>query len=318
VVTFNVRLSACERPDLLRRAIRSLQEQTYPHWRAIVYDDSSSSAVQEVVAPLSPDRFTYKRNEKRLGAAANIDQCFSPEPSAGADYACVLEDDNYWLPDFLEVVSAAIKIRRWDLIQVNQRIDEHGKGLRPPSETTRGKWFQGGPVDPINLRAALLYMEGLSNGGLVWDLRSQIDLRVGGQVRQTGLHEACRSLLVDRPFLFIGDAKAVWSLLPRSETAQSGESKRTIGRGMQSVRDFVLRAHREKVVELGKKMAVTPELRDQFVGTLAYAGRPFLARELLTLRVRLATEALLKGIAIRAIQPDPCFGFLNSLRPARS
>jgi hypothetical protein len=47
----------------------------------------------------------------------------------------------------------------------NQRINEQNAGLRPARETTRSGWFSSGSVAPLILRATLLVMEGLSNGG---------------------------------------------------------------------------------------------------------------------------------------------------------
>jgi hypothetical protein len=310
---FEVRMTAYERPELLRRAIESLQAQTYRRWRATVMDDSRSTAIFELVAAIGDDRIAYSRNPERIGAAANIDQCFSPESREGGDYACLLEDDNYWLPDFLAKVATILAKHPWDLVLVNQRIHDEGTGLRPETQTTRGAWFGNGVVDPIDLRASLLLMEGLSNGGLVWRLGSDLDLRVGLYVRETGLHEACRSLLVDRPFLFVAEASAVWSAIPKERTARSGESNRTISRGMQAIRDALLRQHGVELVTQAQYLAERTGLRTQLVETLAYCGEPALAGAWLCGRRALAWQAFLKGLAVRLVQPDPCVDFLRSI-----
>ncbi len=301
---------------MLIRAIRSLQAQTYPHWRAIIYDDSTSPSVQESVTSCRSDRVAYQRNPKRLGAAQNIDQCFSPAPQVQGHYGCVLEDDNYWFPEFLASIAEALRGRSWGLMLANQRVHEEGVGLRPADETTRGEWFQPGVVEPLLLRAALLYMEGVSNGGLVWRLNSDVDLQVGPAVEETGLHEACRSLIVGRPFLFIGDAQAVWTSMPRSKTARSQESNRVINRGMQSIRSYVLATHGRGLVERAKLLAGDTILRNLLVQSLAYSGRPYLAGEFLDGRYRLACRAFGKGCIVRAIQRDPCGAFLDSSKPA--
>src|SRR6516164_3140408 len=98
-ITFEVRIPTYERPLLLRRAINSLQKQTYQSWKAIIFDDSASFDSQAVVRTIADDRICYVRNHERLGAAGNIDQCFSPISSLDGDYACLLEDDNFWLPN---------------------------------------------------------------------------------------------------------------------------------------------------------------------------------------------------------------------------
>jgi hypothetical protein len=313
---FEVRMTAYERPELLRRALESLLAQTHTRWRATVMDDSRSAAISELVAAMDDDRIVYSRNPERLGAAANIDQCFAPEAREGGDYACLLEDDNYWLPDFLATMATILAGQPWDLVLANQRIYEEGTGLRPETETTRGAWFGSGAVDPLELRASLLLMEGLSNGGLVWRLGAGVDFRVGPCVRETGLHEACRSLLVDRPFLFVAEAHAVWTTMPKERTARSGESNRVVSRGMLAVHDAVLRLHGVELVMRAQHLAARMGRQGRLVEALAYSGRPGLAGAWLHGCRAAAWQAFLKGLAVRLIQPNPCFDFLRSARMA--
>ena len=314
MLSFEVRVPAHERPEMLRRALQSLYAQTYPHWRAVIHDDSRSSCVREAVESLGSTKIRYEHNPTQLGAAQNIDQCFTPVPESNGRYGCVLEDDNYWLPKFLEAVACAIGNKDWGLIMANQRVHEQGKGLRPSTETTRGPWFQQGAVEPLELRASLLFMEGLSNGGLIWKLNDEIDLRVGQTVNETGLHEACRSLLIDGPFLFLREANAVWSLMSKSQSARLHETNRTISRGMQSIRTFVLAAHGQQVVKIARAWAEKLHLANPLVQALCYAGHPSLAQDLLQGRRKLAVKSLAKGMAIRSFVPDPCGAFLGSPR----
>lgn len=311
---FEVRITANERPQLLRRALESLRAQIYTNWRATVMDDSRSIAMSALVAGFRDSRIAYVRNPERLGAAANIDQCFTPEACAGGDYACLLEDDNYWMPGYLDSLATILAGKPWDLVLSNQRIQDEGIGLRPERETTRGAWFRSGPVDPRDLRASLLLMEGLSNGGLIWKLGSDVDLRIGPSVKETGLHEACRSLLVDRPFLFVSDAHAVWTAMPKAQTARSRESNRVIGRGMQAIRDAVLRLHGTDVVARAWTLAERTGTQARLVDALAYSGRLGLAGALLRGRRAAAGRAFARGIAIRIIQQDPCSHFLRSAK----
>jgi hypothetical protein len=248
----------------------------------------------------------------RLGAAANIDQCFSSVPAFAGHYACLLEDDNYWLPGFLASIVDVLRARQWDTLLVNQRIHEYATGLRPAHETTRGDWFEPGVVQPLTLRASLFFMEGVSNGGLVWRLGGAVNLQVGSQVKETALHEACRSLLVGSPFLFLGDAQAVWSLEPTIRTARAQEPDRVISRGMQSIRQYLLHRHGTGIVQCARLLARSSEQLGRLVQALAYAGSPALAGELLRERKRLAALFLAKGLALRAVQPDPCAKFLSS------
>jgi len=314
--TFEVRIPACERPEMLRRAVQSLQAQTYPHWRAAIFDDSSSFNSQDVIQSIADDRISYLRNPQRLGAAGNIDQCFSSVKALGGDYGCLLEDDNFWLPDFLSLIVSHIGKNGCELILANQRISEEGTGLRSPSETTRGGWFSAGSVGPLDLHARLFLMEGLSNGGLVWRLGGETDLRVGPKVQKPGLQEACRSLLVKTPFLFIDEAQAVYTLIPKPKTARVSETNRSFGRGMQSIRDFVLRLHGRSIVHVAESLANQLGLGARLVEALAYSGHPHLVGDLFR-SAPLVCRAFAKGLAIRLVERDPCADFLKSLPSER-
>jgi hypothetical protein len=272
--------------------------------------------VKEVVQCVADDRLSYCRNLERFGAARNIDQCFSPAPQLGGDYGCLLEDDNFWLPRFLSVVVDRLRSKKWRIVLCNQRISDQGVGLRPESETTRGGWFSAGSVEPLDLRATLLFMEGLSNGGLIWALGGDTNLQVGATVQQTGLHEACRSLLMGQPFLFVEEPLAVWTSMPKSDSARAAESHRLIGRGMQSVRNFVLRTHGVEVVRIAKALAFRLGLTDRLVEAIAYSGCPVLTGDLRKGRHVLISRAFSKGFAIRVVEEDPCATFLGTSRPA--
>jgi hypothetical protein len=304
------------RPDTFRRAIESLQSQTYPHWTAVVLDDSTSDEVRDVVRSAGDSRITYRKNQVRMGAGGNIDQCFSPQAMFSGQYGYVLEDDNYLLPGFLEELGRKITETDSKLILANQRIHEEGSGLLEPHSTTRGDWFFDGMVSPLYLRASLLLMEGISNGGLVWRLEDEIDLRVGPAVKVAGLHEACRSLLVRSPFLFIAQALAVWTSVPQSGSARGGETDRSFGRGMQSIRSFVLHRHGRAVVDVARPMAQRLSLSSRLLEVLSYAGYPQLAGDLARGRISTACRGVAKGLAIRVVQTDPCNGFIESLADA--
>ena len=310
---FEVRIPTHERPRMLLRALRSLQAQTYVRWNAVVLDDSKTPDAAEVVRSLNDERITYSRNEFRHGAAQNIDQCFLPGCKGHAQMACLLEDDNYWLPEFLSLIASKLRTREWNVIFANQRINKEGCGLLPETETTRGALFDDGELSPLRLRASLLLHYGVPNGGLIWRLGSAVDLRVGPSVRQTGLHEACRTLLIEDSVLFVKEAQAVWTDLPAPMSARAGDENRVIGRGIQSVRDFVLRTHGDEVIRLAIDLAATQQLTGNLATTLAYSG--YIRRAIQLVGYRAADwKSWLKGIAIRCVQSNPCQRFLSSIQ----
>jgi glycosyltransferase involved in cell wall biosynthesis len=300
---FEVRMPTCDRPQMLRRALDSLIAQTYPQWRAEVFDDSSTEEARDVVAAFADPRIRYVRNRWRFGAGRNIDQGFFPGSRTGGDYGCLLEDDNYWLPDYLQLLCECLAGGWWQLLMANQRVHVEGIGL-DGDRTTRGGWFLDGIVQPLELRGSLFLMEGVSNGGLVWKLGANVDLRVGEEVEH-GLHEHSRSLLVDRPFLFVDQAAAVWTEMPREATARSTDRNRMINRGIQSIRDHLLRVHGREVVAAANVVARRKGCMDELCRALAYNGR---------LRRVNAMDliAAAKGLALRITEPDPSRRFLLS------
>lgn len=310
---FEIRMPTYNRPDTFRRAIESLLKQTYPHWSAVVFDDSTHAGVRDVFESVSDPRITYKKNQLRMGAAGNIDQCFSPQAMFSGHYGYVLEDDYFLLPEFLEQFCKNITETDSQLILANQRIHEEGRGLLEQKLTTRGDWFSDGMVSPLYLRASLLFMEGISNGGLVWRLEDRIDLRVGPAVKIAGLQEACRSLHVGIPFRFISKALAVWTSVPQLKSARAQDTYRSFGRGMQSLRKYVLLHHGRTVVDIARQIAQKRGLNSRLVEALSYSGYPHFAGDLLRGRTATAFRATAKGLAIRLVQDDPCGSFVRSL-----
>lgn len=311
-VKFEVRIPTFERPAMLLRALQSLQAQLHHEWSATVYDDSRTAVVREVVEQLADRRIRYVHNSIRLGAAQNIDQCFAPAAQADGEAACLLEDDNFWQPDFLDVAASALREGRVSLAMMNQRVNDETGGLRPDAETTRGRWFTDGMVTPLELRARLLFMEGVSNGGLVWRLGGAVDLRVGPAIRHTGLQEACRTLLIVEPMRFVGRAEAVWTALPKQDTARRDEGNRLIGRGMQSVRRHVLDRDGRGVVEAACAVAGRLGLGKELAWAVWHSAGLGAWRWRDT--VQPEPRALLKGWALRAVEPNPCAEFFATHR----
>lgn len=297
---------------MLQRALQSLQAQIYLNWHADVYDDSSTTASREVVENLGDSRVSYSRNPRRLGAVSNVDQCFSPMAIRGGDYGCLLEDDNFWFPNFLSSIVTQLQQRFWNIIQTNQRLCEKNGELHPANETTRGGWFPAGRVELIDLRATLLLIEGVSNSGLVWKLNQKTDLRIGDSVPEAGLNEACRSLLVGEPFLFIEEPLGAYTIIQKSESARADDRDRVISRGMQSIRDHVLATDGTAIFSIADKLAAQHNLFDRLVESLSYCGRPHWIRKYARGRRFRIAKAISKGLAVRLLEKDPCEAFFRS------
>src|SRR6187551_1888518 len=169
-----------KRPEQLRRALESMIAQTSPHWVCDVYDDDPSEAGRHVVAELGDERIRYTSNRPQLFASRNIDHCFSAHNPHGAEYFCVVEDDNFLLPGFVAENIALMQREGVEIVLRNQLV-EHASGTAAASVGTIGvldELFTDGLYAAEEFRLALLAGIGVSNGGLFWSVRARSPLEI--------------------------------------------------------------------------------------------------------------------------------------------
>lgn len=94
-------LTTYRRPDLLKRAIKSVLNQTYPHFEIRVYDDASGDETEKVVSEFarSDSRVHYYSHEKNMGCLGNVNFGIA---RVNSPLWTALSDDNLFLPDFLK------------------------------------------------------------------------------------------------------------------------------------------------------------------------------------------------------------------------
>ena len=95
------------RNDLLPRALKSLLAQTFTRWVCEVHnDDPTNSFPTQLVKRLGDPRIGLCNHERNLGPAETFNLFFRPtrEP-----FYCVLEDDNWWEPEFLETMTRVMR-----------------------------------------------------------------------------------------------------------------------------------------------------------------------------------------------------------------
>jgi glycosyltransferase involved in cell wall biosynthesis len=87
------------RPHTLRRSLRSVLNQTYPHFRVCIYDDASGDDTAAAVADASQGdpRVQYFCHTERLGIAGNFRYGME---RVETPYFSFLSDDDMVLPDF--------------------------------------------------------------------------------------------------------------------------------------------------------------------------------------------------------------------------
>jgi glycosyltransferase involved in cell wall biosynthesis len=91
-------LPTYNRERLLPRAIKSVLEQTFPHFELLVVDDGSTDNSAEVVASFDDARIRYIKHDRRRGGGAARN---SGIRSSCSTYVAFQDSDDQWLPDKL-------------------------------------------------------------------------------------------------------------------------------------------------------------------------------------------------------------------------
>jgi GT2 family glycosyltransferase len=130
-------LPTYQRPDLLRRAVASVVEQSFASWRLCVCDNGSDSETEEFMRGLTQQdaRVEYHRHRTNIGAVRNfkfgLDRVSTP-------FFSFLSDDDLLLPGFYETGLALLEKDHEAGFVATEVLhtDSHGKILQYPSPTT--------------------------------------------------------------------------------------------------------------------------------------------------------------------------------------
>lgn len=96
------------RPKLLRRAVKSVLSQTYPHLKVMVFDNASGDETAGVVAALAQEdsRVHYHCHERNIGPHANFEYGME---AVETPYFTFLSDDDFLLPGFYEHATTCLE-----------------------------------------------------------------------------------------------------------------------------------------------------------------------------------------------------------------
>jgi len=257
--------------------------QSYTNWVALVLDDSPNREAEEIVFEFNDSKICYRPNSVNLGCCANLDLAFSPTPMAGGDFACVLEDDNWALPDFLKSNLNNLQLSNLNVLLRNQIIanEMDDAKFEFTEKTTRGSIF--GEVDsilsPLDIHAGMFFGTGLSNGGIFWKLKPEINFTVGKQVIYSQMQEYIRSLNIKENVFYAADPLAVFSLPNNGSTNREGLTNRQFNRGRQVILEFLIKKYGHLIINRGFEMAASrPNLLNNYKSTLVYCSpNPFFA-----------------------------------------
>lgn len=129
-----VYLLTYRRNHLLPRALKSLLAQTFTDWICELHNDDPADPFPARLATETTDaRIVMRQHAQNLGANRTFNLVFGP---AAEPYVCLLEDDNWWHPQFLEkLVSLADAHPEAGFVWSNQKIWQ---------ETPGGGWIETG------------------------------------------------------------------------------------------------------------------------------------------------------------------------------
>lgn len=127
VTRCRVYLLTYRRPQLLRRAVTSLINQTFTLWVCEVHnDDPDDLSPSQILAEFADPRISLVTHPEKYGPTKTFNCAFVPVVE---EFISILEDDNTWEPDFLTSCIACLNKRPevslvWTNMQMWKQIDE--------------------------------------------------------------------------------------------------------------------------------------------------------------------------------------------------
>jgi glycosyltransferase involved in cell wall biosynthesis len=207
------------RHAFLPRALQSLRAQTFADWICELHnDDPNDKFPGDLVQRLQDPRIEVHNHSRHLGPAGTFNLFYNPTKEP---FYSLLEDDNWWEPEFLETMFREMKSRpEVTLAWCNQKIWEEtpdgswrdtGKFMNPPE--------QGAPryISFGTTRQAMMAVH--ANGAML--LRSRPDgiYKTPVDFPFLGM-EAFRERMIPHPVLYVPQPLGIWS-----RTLQSARSR---------------------------------------------------------------------------------------------
>ncbi len=286
-----------------------------------MFDDDPNCSAQEIVENFADHRIRHNWNRQQKFASENIDQCFSRRNPHGADYFCVVEDDNLILPTFIAENTNVCLSENVEIVFRNQFV-EFGSG------TDNAKLSDGGILDrklvegryePDLFRLALVADIGVSNGGLFWSRHAISDLEIHFDCSAT-LQEYLRTYAIDDPIFVAMEPLAVW--------AENGEAtNRDLGVKAGYLRSELNLKRSIRILQRKAWSSANPDDTNNFLSSPIFAfSKAVRARGLLKSHLKLSVGQALpfseklwliyRGCLIRLLgRPEP--GLLSFLTKRR-
>jgi len=111
------------RADTVKRAIASVQAQTFQDWELIVVDDGSTDDTSSVIAGLDPRMVVIRQENQGISGARNTGLT-----SSTGQYIAFLDSDDEWLPHHLELCIAFLRAFPEEQFVTTELWEDFGKG----------------------------------------------------------------------------------------------------------------------------------------------------------------------------------------------
>jgi len=134
MATVRVYLCTYRRHALLPRALNSLVAQSFDDWVCEVHnDDPTDDFPRRLVREIADPRVRIVDHDRNLGIGATFNLVYQ---QTGEEFVSMLEDDNWWEPQFLEVMVDTM--RAWP------NVDLAWSNMRLWQEREDGSWLDTG------------------------------------------------------------------------------------------------------------------------------------------------------------------------------
>lgn len=155
-----------KRNDLLKRAIKSLIDQTFTDWICELHNDLPGDTFPgEFINSLNDPRFIIKDHPVNLGPTVSFNLAYT---GCEEKYASLLEDDNWWEPDFLKEMVKIMDANNlldicWSNMKIWQEQPDHtwtytGKTIWPVDDDRLFTWPQPKQaLGALHSNGAMLY-----------------------------------------------------------------------------------------------------------------------------------------------------------------
>ena len=129
-----VYLPTFRRPQLLQRAVDSLLQQTFQDWVCELHnDDPRDSYPGELIQGFGDERIIVVNHPENLGAVRTFNLFFK---SIAEPFFALLEDDNWWEPEFLKTMLS--------LMSLHPGVQISWANMRCWNEEADGSWRDTG------------------------------------------------------------------------------------------------------------------------------------------------------------------------------